>query len=264
MCLLFSYFSVVRAAKYDFRRKKMREISAVHYHSPYLYDCALELAKCQHGISAVIASVVAVESLLGDIRLTYATRHGVASQDSRSQTSSKLIDSLFKSHVSRSNFALTDQELAVLRIIEPKTTSAGNVNRKPALNLFYQLLGCARGERRSPSDFTRNNQRELLYDDIVDLFDLRHAIVHRDGAAFVFSEERSIRNHGVPEAVLRLRELNIISDQEFGATIGWLNLIDNAAVAKWSVSVSGNFIKYVLDNLPDGQGSEYLRANARP
>ncbi|MCC2959256.1 hypothetical protein LK540_02295 [Massilia sp. IC2-278] len=244
-------------------KEQMKKTVGIHYHSPYLYQTAIDLAKSGMGIASVIASVTAVESLLGDIRLTYSTRHNLAEEMDIPISKLALIFNQPKPHTAKI-LPLTHQEMAALQIVEIKINNKGNVNRKPALNLFYQLLGCAHNEERKSSDFTKDNQREHLPSPIIDLFDLRHSVIHRDGDATIKSDDSAACQHGLPASIIRLIELGLISQDQIDENLGWLGLIDNSEVGKWAVNTARDFIEYILANLPHGAASDYLRANASP
>lgn len=243
----------------------MRKLIDVHYHSTYLYDLALVSAKAGQGIGSVIASVTAVESLLGDIRLTYATRRDVVAEMTLPEKKFSLFGSTEVASSSVEHYRLTEQELAVLHILEPQLNEKGKpIGKKPPLNLYYQLMGCKENENRHEDEYTKLNQRELHPSYIVDLFDLRHSIVHRDGGPRVESDLDSLRQRGIPNSVAFLEPLGLIAEADFKEGRGWLSAIDTKEVGMWSVSSAGLFIKLVLDSLPEGLASDYLRENALP
>jgi hypothetical protein len=243
----------------------MKKNIRIHYHAPYFYQQALESAKSDSGILAVIASVTAVESLIGDIRLTYSSRQDIVLEMEKSNRKS----TLFKNKAALPNsveaIRLTEFEVMALDVISIKINKNGNPDRKPTLNLLYQLAGCKGGEQRDTKEFNKNNQRDLLPSAIVDLFDLRHSIIHRDGFARIESDSEENSKTGNPPSVERLITNGIIqSNIDIERKRGWLGLIDNRTVGEWSVSTVGKFIKQTLEGLPSGSASDYLRENAMP
>jgi hypothetical protein len=228
----------------------------VHYHSSFMYDVGLRIKNSNQGILAVVISVIAIESILGDLLLTYSTRRNASVSTAPLKGFRSVFRDFRQSKVFNNFPNLSAKELEILQVLESQ-------GRNSALLTFFLLEGCIANEKRNPKDFKGDRRSELLNGDVVALFDIRNSISHRHGEELVYStDSNGVISYcgGYPKSLLPLFENGVVKLDNDHSSLGWLHLLENSSVVEWSLATAKSFVNSFLNTLPDDSASNYFRS----